>query len=43
MRQTGDYGDFIIFEEGKVVALLQPARELILQIEAIILSIGDTN
>ena len=29
MRQTGDYGDFIIIDENKIIALLQPARELI--------------
>ena len=26
MRQTGDYDDFIVFEEDKVVALLAPAH-----------------
>ncbi len=36
MRQTGDYDDFISFEDSKVIALVDPARKLILQIEKLL-------
>ena len=36
MRQTGDYEDFIVFEEDKVLELLAPAEELIFQIETLL-------
>ena len=36
MRQTGDYDDFIVIDEHKVIPLLQPALELIGTIEALL-------
>lgn len=36
-RQTGDYEDFIDFEEDDVIVLINPARELINEIESILL------
>jgi len=38
MRHSGDYDDYIVFEESQVKVLLEPARELIARIEEIILS-----
>ena len=37
MRHSGDYDDFIVFEESKVIALLEPAQELISRIEGLLL------
>jgi uncharacterized protein (UPF0332 family) len=36
LRQTGDYDDFIDFSREQVLDLLQPANELITQIESIL-------
>jgi uncharacterized protein (UPF0332 family) len=36
MRQTGNYDDFIDFDEQKVLELLKPADKLIFQIEEIL-------
>ena len=36
LRQTGDYDDFIDFSREQVLDLLQPANELIIQIESIL-------
>src|SRR5258708_18206274 len=35
LRQTGDYEDFIDFDEQRVLELIEPADKLIAQIEAI--------
>ena len=35
-RQTGDYEDFIVFSKDEVVALLQPAKDLVTEIEQIL-------
>jgi uncharacterized protein (UPF0332 family) len=35
-RQTGDYEDLIVFSKEEVVALLQPAKVLISEIEDIL-------
>ena len=37
MRQTGDYDDFIDFNEEDVLDLIEPANEFITKIEALIL------
>ena len=37
MRQTGDYEDFFVFEKDTVVSYIQPARDLIEEIEQILL------
>ena len=34
LRQTGDYDTFVAFERDYVVALVEPAADLIAQIEA---------
>ncbi len=36
MRHTGDYDDYIIFEQQEVVSLLKPAIDFITQIEEIL-------
>lgn len=36
MRHTGDYDDFITFEEDKVIAMLPPAQLLITRIDSIL-------
>ncbi len=36
MRHTGDYDDFIVFEQDKVLELLAPAQQLISQIELLV-------
>ncbi len=36
LRQTGDYEDFIDFDEQRVLELIEPADKLIAQIEAIL-------
>lgn len=36
LRQTGDYDDFMDFSKEQVIDLLQPANELITQIESIL-------
>ena len=36
LRQTGDYDDFIDFDEQRVLELIEPANKLIAQIEAIL-------
>ncbi len=36
LRQTGDYQSFFIFDKEEVLALLQPARNLIAEIEQIL-------
>jgi uncharacterized protein len=36
MRLNGDYEDFIVFDRDEVVALLQPATDLIAEIEAVL-------
>lgn len=35
-RQTGDYDDFITFTESEVKSLLQPAKQLIQEIEGLL-------
>ncbi len=36
LRHEGDYEDFIVFEKDEVVALLQPAKKLIMEIEQVL-------
>lgn len=38
LRQTGDYGDYIVFSEGDVLDLLNPAHNLISKIEKLVQS-----
>jgi hypothetical protein len=35
-RQTGDYEDLIVFSKDEVVALLQPAKDRVSEIEAVL-------
>jgi len=36
LRQTGDYGDFIVFLKEEVYALIEPAKTLIKEVEALL-------
>jgi len=36
LRHSGDYDDFIVFSKEEVVSLLQPAKDLVAEIEEIL-------